>query len=134
MKKIKILSLSLVVVFAGLVVYANLRPLSIAEKLKTVDLASYRLEGLMTPAERSALEQKISALPGVTACSVNKEGRVASVLFRRKEIDEAQLASHLSNQGQWQVAQKTLQASGGCPVHGMTASFYAFISVLDLRN
>jgi hypothetical protein len=134
MKKIKILSLSLVVVFAGLFAYANLRPLSITEKLKTVDLASYRMEGLMTPSERSALEQKISALPGVTACSVNKEGRVASVLFHRKEIDETQLASHLSNKGQWQVAQKTLQSSRGCPAHGMTTALYTFISVLDLRN
>lgn len=134
MKKIKILSLSLVVVFAGLFAYANLRPLSIAERLKTVDLAAYRLKGMMTPAERSALEQKISALPGVTACSVNKEDRVASVLFHRKEIDEVQLARQLSNKGQWQVAQKTLQASGGCPVHGMTTTLYTFISVLDLRN
>jgi hypothetical protein len=114
--------------------YANLRPLSITEKLKTVDLASYRLEGVMTPAERSALEQKISALPGVTACSVNNEGRVASVLFHRKEIDEAQLARQLSNKAQWQVTQKTLQTSGGCPVNGATAALYAFISVLDLRN
>jgi hypothetical protein len=134
MKKIKILSLSLVVVLAGLFAYANLRPLSVAEKLKPVDLASYRLKGVMTLAQRSALEQKISALPGVTACTVNKEGRVASVIFHRKEIDETQLARHLSNNGQFQVAQKALQNSGGCPVHGMTASLYAFISVLDLRN
>ena len=134
MKKIKILSLSLVVVFAGLFAYANLRQLSITEKLKTVDLASYRLEGVMTPAERSALEQKISSLPGVTACSVNKEGRLASVLFHRQEIDETQLASVLSNKGQRQVAQKTLQTSGGCPVQGMNAALYTFISVLDLRN
>ncbi|SHH32372.1 hypothetical protein SAMN04488109_3700 [Chryseolinea serpens] len=134
MKKIKILSLSLVVVLAGLFTYANLRPLSVAEKLPTVDLASYRLKGPMTPAERLALEQKMSALPGVTACSVNKEGRVASVLFHRKEIDEAQLARQLSNKGQWRVAQKALQTSGGCPMHGMTAPFHAFISVLDLRN
>lgn len=134
MKKIKILSLSLVVMFAGLFAYANLRHLSITEKLETVDLASYQLEGTMTPAERLALEQKISTLHGVTACSINKDGRVASVLFHRKKINEAQLAGYLSNKGRRQVAQKKLQTSGGCPVPGITTAFHTFISTLDLRN
>jgi hypothetical protein len=134
MKTLKTTMLILLVAFVGLFGYANIRQLSISEKLKAVHLASFTLKGGLKSEEKLALEKKVSASAGVTACSVNREGNVASVIFYPGQTNETTLASLLSNDGQIIVTQKHLAASGGCPVHKVNANFSAFVAVLDFRN
>jgi len=133
MKKVKTLSLSLVVMFAGIFVYANLRPLSVAEKMKPVHLATFRLEGKMSDGEWSSLEQTVHDMHGVTACTINEKSHVASVLYYPDKTNEAALAGVLAARNR-KIEKRTLQTSGGCPVHGITASVQAFMARLDLRH
>jgi hypothetical protein len=134
MKTLKMITLIVLVGFAALFGYANMRHLSISEKLKSVNLASFTLEGDLKAEQKLALEKKISALDGVTACSVSREGNVASVIFHPEQINETKLASLLSNEGRLTVTEKQLATSGGCPVHKLNANFSALIASLDIRN
>lgn len=134
MKTIKILTVILSIGLIGLFGYANLRQLSIIETLEPVNLASLKIDGSMSLRERLDLEKKISAAQGVTACTLSKEGNIASVIFHPKQMTVETLAHLLSNEGQLKISQIALPKSGGCPIHKLNSSFTEFISLLDIRN
>ena len=134
MKKIKIFTLILVVAFATLFGYANLRHLSLIETLKPVALTSMKIDGHLTSQEQIELEKKISALAGVTACTISKDGDVASIIFYPDQMTEKKVAQMLSNDGSLKISEINLEKSGGCPVHELNSSFLQLISLLDLRQ
>lgn len=119
-----------VVVFA----YANIRTLSPTEKLKQIHLASFKLKGEMSSAEVADLEKKVSNMSGVTACSINRGGTIASVTFHPDVVSEETLSATLSNNNQLGITKKEFATSGGCPVHQVSASVNHFLTILDLRN
>ena len=134
MKTIKLIFLA---VAAGVVVlfgYANVRQRSITEKLKPVNLISFQMRGDLSTEERLLLEKKISAVPGITACSLNREGNVASVTFHPDRITGESLAGLLSANGKLLVSPKEISSTGGCPVHQIGTSFKKFLTTLDFRN
>lgn len=134
MKTIKLIFLA---VAAGVVVlfgYANVRQRSVTEKLKPVNLISFQMSGELNPEERLILEKKVSEVPGITACSLNKEGNVASVTFYPDRITGESLAGLLSASGKLQVSPKVISSEGGCPVHQIGTSFQKFLTTLDFRN
>ncbi|MBL0740282.1 hypothetical protein [Chryseolinea lacunae] len=134
MKRLRMLSLSLVAMFAALFVYANVRQLSATEKLKSVHFASFTWGSDVTPVTKLSLHQKINSVPGVTACSISQEGTGAAVIFYPDQVTETQLATLLATTTHLAVSQKELPTSGGCPVHNLDASFHRFISALDIRH
>lgn len=134
MKTIKIFALILIAAFVCLFGYANVRRLSITEKLKQVNLVSFSLKGDISQAEKVQLEKNISAIAGITACSLNKEGDAASIIFYPEQVNEQRLSSLLSNKGKLKVSLKKLSVSGGCPIHQLSGSFHEFITALDIRN
>jgi len=134
MKIIKILALVLAAGLAGLISYANVRHLSLAEKLKRVNLASFNLKGEISTTEMLQLEKKMSAIPGITACSLNKEGNVAFIIFYPEQLNEDMLTNMLSSEGKLNVSPRELSTSGGCPIHQLGSSFHEFLTVLDIRN
>ena len=134
MRTIKIILLAGAVGFAGLFAYANIRQLSLTEKLKHVKLASFNLKGDMNETEMFQLEKKISNVPGITACSLSKDGTTASVIFYPEDVNENLLTNLLSNDGKINVSQRILSTSGGCPVHKLGASFQSVIASLDVRH
>jgi hypothetical protein len=119
MKSIKIIAVVLLIGLVGLLGYANFRRLSIIETLEPVNLASLK---------------KISAVPGVTACTLSKEGNIASVIFYPKQITVEALTFLLSNGGQLKISQIELAKSAGCPIHQLNSSFNEVITFLDIRN
>ncbi len=134
MKTIKLLFL---VVATGVVVlfgYANVRQRSPTEILKPVNLISFEMRGDLNTEARLNLEKKVSAVPGVTACSLNKEGNVASITFYPDRITDHRLAGLLSDGGRLEVLPKEISSAGGCPVHQLGTSFQKFMSSLDIRN
>jgi hypothetical protein len=134
MKPLKIASITLFSAFLALFLYANVRRLSMTEQLPIVHLASFELQGELSPREESLLENKISITPGVTACTINKESHTASVTFYPERIDEVTLSLLLAD-GVNTVKKKAFSAqAGGCPVHELSFLFNQFISTLDLRN
>jgi len=114
--------------------YANLRTLSVIEKLKPVNLTSLRIEGAISTQGRLDLEKKISASPGVTACTLSNEGNVASIIFYPEQSSVETLTHLLSDNGKLTVSPIELPTTGGCPVHKLNSSIDKFITVLDIRN
>lgn len=131
MKILKIIAIVLVAGVLSAFAYANIRQLSPTEKLETVNLVSYKLTGGLTTEERTVLEKDIASTKGVTSCTINPEGDVASVIFHPEKIAKAELTGRL---GKIAVNEIVFPATGGCPIHAMNSSFTSFISVLDLRN
>ena len=135
MKTIKIVTLVFLTGFIALFGYANLRRLSVIEKLRPVNLTSVKIEGAMSAQERIELERKISTSPGVTACSLSKDGNVASIIFYPEKTSVKKLNHLLSTDGKYLVSPIELSASGGgCPIHQLNSSIHEFITVLDIRN
>ena len=94
-----------------------------------------KIAGGMSAQERIALERTISASQGVTACSLSKEGDVASIIFYPEQTSVNTLSQLMSNHGKFSVSQIELSMSGGvCPVHRLNSSIHEFITVLDIRN
>jgi hypothetical protein len=134
MRTLKFLSIGVVIVLAAVFTYANTRHLSPTEKLKEVHLASFQINGDLTAHERTVLEKKLSQLRGVTACTINSTGRLASIIFYPDVISTGNIVTVLSNNNRLAISQRELAVSGGCPVQAVSASFDRFISVIDLRN
>jgi hypothetical protein len=135
MKTIKIIALLLSIGLVSLFGYANIRRLSIIETLEPVNLASLKINGHVDSEGKLDLEKKISAVPGVTACTLSKEGNMASVIFHPKQVTVEALTSLLSNGGELKISQIELaQSGGGCPVRQLNSSFNKVISFLDIRN
>lgn len=131
------LKISVIVFSIGVIsilCYANLRTLSPTEKLKKVNLASFHLKGNLSADEKKNIEEHVNHTPGVTACSLNAEGNMATVIFYPDRTNESAVAGLLSNAGKLLVTQKQLSTSGGCPIPKITASMNRFISALDFRD
>jgi 5,10-methylenetetrahydrofolate reductase len=134
MKAIKISTLVIVAGFVGLFGYANLRQLSVVEKLKPVKLISWDIAQSLNASEKQKLEQRISAVPGITACSFSKEGNVATVIFHPEKISESTVEAALLKEKKFDVSLRDLSASAGCPIHKINSSLYSFLSSLDIRH
>ncbi|HEY9048998.1 MAG TPA: hypothetical protein VIN08_24025 [Ohtaekwangia sp.] len=132
MKAMRFISAMLVVAFIALFAYANLRQLTITEKLKPVNLVSYSLTGNFDQHIRDNLERKINSVTGVTAFTINPEGTTASVIYHPGEVTEDALSVLLSEY--ISIQKKELASTGGCPVHQVSASFHQLITQLDLRT
>jgi hypothetical protein len=134
MRTLKILFFGAVISIAAIFAYANVRKLSPTQQLKEVHLASFQIAGDLNTEQRIALERKVSEQNGVTACTINSTGTLASIIFYPELINANSLIAMLSNNDQLQITQRELAVSGGCPVHAVSASVDQFVSVLDLRN
>jgi hypothetical protein len=134
MKILKYTGLAILTLLVIVVLYANTRSLSPADKLPPVTLVTFDVKGQMTPEVAKVLHSDISKVPGVTACAINADGHVASVTFNKTMTTESFLKTRLSFNDKFSVTTKVFEpSSGGCPVHGISASFNAMISLLDLR-
>jgi hypothetical protein len=134
MRTLKILFFGAVISIAAIFAYANVRKLSPTQQLKEVHLASFQIAGDLNTEQRIALEKKVSEQKGVTACTINSTGTLASIIFYPELINVNSLIAMLSNNDQLQITPRELAVSGGCPVHAVSASVDQFVSVLDLRN
>ena len=133
----KTIKLTVLLIAAGIVVlfgYANFRQRSVTEKLKPVNLISFDLRGDLREEERIILENKISASPGVTACSLNQKGNTAAITFYPDRITELRLAGLLADEGKLTVTTKEISSTPGCPVHQVGTSFQKLLTTLDIRN
>lgn len=99
MKITKTLKITLAVLLPGFLAlfsYANLRAVSITEKLAPVQLISFTYRGELNEEARSAVEKKITHTPGVTSCTVNEKSKTASIIYHANVVKETTLASLLA--------------------------------------
>ncbi len=113
MKWLKITAISAVTVLLIVFVYANIRYISPAMSQEPVSLGFYHLEGIAA----DDLASQVEKLPGVSACSVNKQSGSIGVTYRYNEISEAALLSSLSSLAGESVYPQdfTTANSGQCP-------------------
>ena len=130
MKILKISSLVFAISVATLFGYANLRKLSVVEKLQPVQLISFDIRGEISPVDRMQLEKKLSSVSGVTACSLSDEGNVASVIFHPEKINEETITDLLSKEGKLNISFRDLAVSPGCPIHNLNSSFQNLLAHL----
>ena len=133
MKTLKITLAVLLLGFLALFSYANLRTVSITERLAPVQLISFTYNAALNEEARSAVEKKITETPGVTSCSINGKSKTASIIYHDDVVEESTLAGLLAKASTG-VQRKELATSGGCPVHAATASFSQLIAALDIRT
>ena len=133
MKTLRIISMVLLLAIVGLLGYANLRPLSVTEKLKQTALVSFRLHGNLPTEKLRALEKQISQHPGITACTINRKGNTAAVIYHSQETSVKVIADLFQAQD-IQVNEKDLIPSPGCPVHAANGIIAQVISTLDHRS
>ena len=133
MKTLKASLLILAAAFLGLFGYANLRILSAGEKQKPVELSSYIFQEEVDQLRSASLAKTFENMNGVKACAI--KGKSACLIYYKDVVSETQLISMFANAGITHIKKKDLSKSAsGCPVHGMNASFYQLISMLDLRS
>jgi hypothetical protein len=104
-------------------------------QLKPVSLAAFSLHKEITTAEAKIIEQRISTAAGVTACKINAQGKIASVIYHEDVVTEPVLLNMLKSTALTDVKLKVFESTGGgCPIHQVGNSINAIISMLDLRK
>jgi hypothetical protein len=98
MKILKIAVSVLIICITILTIYANVRPLSISEKLKSVNIAFINLHQPLEASMQVVLKNIIARTPGVTACSISSEGNMASIVFYPDVVSETSLIKLISEQ------------------------------------
>jgi len=132
MKKLLRYSLiALGLAFAGFFAYANLRPLSVTERLEPVALATWHVNG--TPAAGNDLSAVVKVMPEVTACAVNKNTGLLSVTYKYRHMPADELESAIEHRTG--LALETVEAapSGGCPVHRIAGWYHGALQSLRIH-
>jgi hypothetical protein len=133
MKFLKIILLTLVSGFVFVFIYANTRIISPAEKLQPVKLTAFSFTTDLSKEEAHIIQQQVSALPGVTACKVSHEDKMASVVYQADKINEQLLASQFKTYHTDAKVKIFEPVKDGCPIHQIDNSVQALITKLDLR-
>jgi hypothetical protein len=136
MRKLKIFLMLLTGLCLCTVLYANLRKRSPSEGLKPIQLTAFNI-GLQDQNQSTTeLQNKISAMSGVTSCALSKEKDLMAVTFHPDEITEDALTKIITDSHVASVSIRDLSAnaSGGCPVQKLNASLSTLVRTLDFRN
>ena len=93
LKSVKVLGFLTLVFFVSMLVWANWEepPLSQKLDLKPIHLAVFDLDKQVDAADSSLISEKLSAVTGVTACTVNPEFKTVSVTYYDDQVSEEAL-------------------------------------------
>jgi hypothetical protein len=134
MKALKVTTLFFLVTLVAIFTYANTRTISPGAKLKPVVVSAFVIDGNLSDETAISIQDQVSAYVGVTACKINAEGKIGSVIYHSDMISESSIKSQIEDASQLNLSVKHFEASGGgCPVHKIGGAISSFISRLDLR-
>jgi hypothetical protein len=134
MRLLKITALTMISASVLLFLYANLRKVSPSEKLRHVSLATFSVEQKLSEEIVANLQKEIKSTNGVTACKINGDGQIASVIYHADVISEKSLQDKISRITNLKISIKSFEnTGGGCPVDKFGSSFSGLVSALDLR-
>ncbi len=118
--------------FTALFLYANLRSLSITERLEPVALVTYHLAAPDNAAE-ATLSTRIRSVKGVTACAVNLASNLLSVTYQHHKLSAGQLKLDIEQQTGLSLKDAPVAASGGCPVHKVAGWYHSTLDFLRIH-
>ncbi|MFC0184433.1 hypothetical protein SAMN04515674_10252 [Pseudarcicella hirudinis] len=95
LKTSKVLLTICLVIFAGLVVWANWEepPLSQRLNLKPINLSVFNINKTISAEDSASISGQLTAQKGVTACTINRIGSTISVTYHGDETSENVLKS-----------------------------------------
>jgi copper chaperone CopZ len=83
----------------------------------------------------SVLENKISAIDGVSSCSINSVEKIAGVIFYTSKLNTESLENKIKSETGYDVFEKTLaQQKNGCPVAGAKYLVYHIRDLFRFRS
>ena len=102
----------------------------------TTQLAVWRVGGLTDPRQALALDQRLRALDGVTACELNATTQLAVVSYNPEQLSEADVRRALATGGAYVVTRPSLAvAEAGGFVQPSASSPAVYLAAFSrLRN
>lgn len=90
LKSAKVIGFLTLTFFVSMLVWANWEEPPLSEKLdlKPIHLAVFDLDKQVDATDSTLISQKLSAVNGVTACTVNPEFKTVSVTYYNDEVSE----------------------------------------------
>lgn len=90
LKSAKVIGFLTLTFFVSMLVWANWEEPPLSEKLdlKPIHLAVFDLDKQVDAADSTLISQKLSAVKGVTACTVNPSFKTVSVTYYNDEVSE----------------------------------------------
>ena len=107
--------------FAALLLWANWQAPALHGYARPVTVAVLRIEGLRSGSEALALERQITAVPGVTACSIQQPAGKANLVYHPDETSVAAIQAAFARYGiphptQLHYSPPVPAPGTGCPV------------------
>ena len=95
----------------------------VGPSIKPIELTVYDVKGLKNAEQSALLRAKVMEMQGVTACSVNKDARLASVTYYPDVINESNIQLSMNFDGAYAISKHHYpkDVKGGCPVSGIQA-------------
>jgi hypothetical protein len=109
MKALKVTALFFLVTLIAIFIYANTRTISPGAKLKPVVVSTFVIDRNLSNESAKSLQDQVSAYVGVTACKINAEGKIGSVIYHSDMISESSIKSQIEDAGQLNLSVKHLK-------------------------
>ncbi|MCC6725855.1 MAG: hypothetical protein IT258_15200 [Saprospiraceae bacterium] len=106
--------------FVVLLLYANLRPLSLTEQNRPVHLKIFSFDEPVKAGQAVAIKSALQ-LPGITASCVNAAQQTVSVTFHPDQISEPEIVRAIALLGQLSVTEKYFPPTPVCPLPPLQA-------------
>lgn len=106
--------------FVVLLLYANLRQLSLTERNKPVHLKIFSIAEPVAAGQAAAIKAGLH-LPGITASFVNADQQTVSVTYHPDQIGEPEIKQAIALHGQLSVSEKYFPPTPVCPVPPLQA-------------
>ncbi len=106
--------------FVALLLYANLRPLSLTEQNRPVHLKIFSIDEPVGEVQAASIKSALQ-LPGITASCINAAQQTVSVTYRPDQIGEPEIRQAIALQGKLSVTEKYFPPTPVCPVPPLQA-------------
>jgi len=134
----KFASITALVLFSTLFIYANWNPPRLAHQAKPAYYAAFDLKSPCSEAQKQILEAQVSKMKGVSAVTVNPVSNLAVIAYNPSEVNDPQvfaasinkIANVNASTKKWEIDQNTPQ----CPANGFLAWLDDVKSVLCVRT
>ncbi len=131
----KYLGIAAIVVFLGVFVWANWRPLSPGEKAKPIIFGQIDSAPIKDSLKAIQIKEALTKLKGVRTAGINFESQIISIGFNNYETDFAEIKSEIKKQFNYTLTPKKFKSSNRvCPM-GATLSLSKRIRLtLSIRS
>lgn len=117
-------------------IYANMRTVSLSEKVKPVMLTAYQSDKPLTEENLIQLKSNSVKLKNkITAMAAAAGNNVVGITYYNDLISSTEIANTLMSNNTFALSEIKFQSSGkSCPVHGLQAEWYSLLNAYRVTN